>query len=87
VRRVQELNIKVLGACCRRSLETYENTKLAAKALGLDATVENIGDPGEIAGYGVMRTPAVVVDEKVISQGRFLRQKDAEALLKRHLGL
>jgi hypothetical protein len=68
-------------------METYENTKLAAKALGLDTTVENIGDPGEIAGYGVMRTPAVVVDGKVISQGRFLRQKDAEALLKKHLGL
>ena len=40
------MNIKVLGACCRKSLQTYENTKLAAAALGLDASVENIGDPG-----------------------------------------
>jgi hypothetical protein len=81
------LNIKVLGACCRKSLQTYENTKLAAAALGLDATVENIGDPGEIAKYGVMRLPAIVVDEKAICYGRFLSQKGAEDILRKHLGL
>ena len=81
------MKIKVLGACCKRSLETFENTKAAAAALGLDVTVESIGDNAEIARYGVMSTPAVVVDEKVICYGRFLKQKDAEALLKKHLGL
>jgi hypothetical protein len=55
--------------------------------LGLDATVENIGDPGEIAKYGVMRLPAIVVDEKVICYGRFLSQKGAEDILRKHLGL
>lgn len=81
------MKIKVLGACCKKSLDTFENTKLAAASLGLDATVESIGDNAEIARYGVMSTPAVVVDEKVICYGRFLKQKDAEALLKKHLGL
>lgn len=81
------MKIKVLGACCKRSLDTFENTKLAAASLGLDAVVESIGDNAEIARYGVMSTPAVVVDEKVICYGRFLKQKDAEALLKKHLHL
>lgn len=81
------MKIKVLGACCKRSLDTFHNTKLAVDSLGLDATVESIGDNGEIAKYGVMSLPAVVVDEKVICYGRFLRQKDAEAILKKHLGL
>ena len=81
------MNIKVLGACCKKSLETFENTKLAAASLGLDAIVESIGDNREIAKYGVMSVPAIVVDEKVICYGRFLKQKDAEAILRKHLGL
>jgi len=81
------LNIKVLGACCKKSLETFENIKLAAAALGLDATVESIGDAREIASYGVMRVPAIVVDGKVILQGRFLKQNEAEAVLRKYLGL
>lgn len=81
------MDIKVLGACCKKSLETFENTKLAAAALGLDATVESIGDAMEIASYGVMRVPAIVVDGKVILQGRFLKQNEAEAVLRKYLGL
>lgn len=81
------MDIKVLGRCCARSIDTYEQVKSAAAVLGLEATVESAGDDLEIAKYGVMRVPAVVVDGKVISQGRFLRQKDAEALLTKHLGL
>jgi len=81
------VDIKVLGACCKRSLDTFEATKSAAASLGLDATVESIGDTQEIASYGVMSVPAVVVDGKVIVQGRFLKQKDAEVLLRKYLGL
>ncbi len=81
------MKIKVLGACCKRSLETFENTKLAVASMGIDATVENIGDNAEIAKYGVMSTPAIVVDEKVISYGRFLKQKDVEKLLGKYLGI
>lgn len=73
--------IKVLGACCKKSLETFENTKLAVAEMGLDATVENIGDNTEIARYGVMSTPALVVDEKVICYGRFLKKDEVKALL------
>jgi len=52
------MTIRVLGGCCKKSTDTFENTKIAVKELGLDVEVENIGDFLEIAKYGVMSTPA-----------------------------
>lgn len=75
--------IKVLGACCKKSLETFENTKIAVHKLGLDAEVENIGDIMEIAKYGVMSTPALVVDEKVVSYGKLLKSNDVKKILEK----
>lgn len=77
------MTIKVLGACCKKSLETFENTKIAVKEKGLDVQVVNIGDMAEIAKYGVMSTPALVMDNKVLSQGRFLKTKDVIKLLEK----
>ena len=70
------MKIKVLGNCCKKSSETFENAKLAVKALGLDTEVDNIGDIMEIAKYGVMSTPALVIDDKVVSYGKLLKPKD-----------
>jgi len=74
--RIKKMKIKVLGACCKRSTETFENTKAAVKELGLDVGVENIGDCTEIARYGVMSTPAMVIDDKVVSFGKYLNKQD-----------
>lgn len=81
------MKIKVLGACCKRSLDTFENTKKAVASLGLDAAVENVGDLSEIAKYGVMQTPALVVDDKVLVYGRFLTERAATEFLRKHLGI
>lgn len=77
------MKIKVLGACCKKSTETFENTKLAVKELGINAEVENIGDIVEIAKYGVMSTPALVIDEKVVSYGKFLKIEDVKKIIKK----
>ncbi len=77
------MKIKVLGACCKKSLETFENTKCAVAQMGLGVEVENIGDLEQIAKYGVMSTPAIVVDEKVISYGKFLKTEDIVKLLQK----
>ena len=47
-----------------------ENTADALAALELQAEVEKVTDFGEIASYGVLRTPGLVVDEKVLVSGR-----------------
>ena len=77
------MTIKVLGACCKKSLATFENVKKAVAELGMNVDVENIGDIEEIAKYGVMSTPALVIDEKVVSFGRLLEIKDAKKIIEK----
>lgn len=72
-----------MGACCVKSIETFENTKTAVKELGLDVDVENIGDFSEIAKYGVMSTPALVMDDKVVSFGKYLKTQDIINIIKK----
>ncbi|HWR11001.1 MAG TPA: thioredoxin family protein [Rectinemataceae bacterium] len=75
------MTIKVLGACCKKSKETFENVRLAVQELGLETAVENVGDMEEIARYGVMTTPALVIDDQVLSLGKFLSKADAINIL------
>ena len=56
--------IKILGSGCANCHRLEANTATALGELGLDATVEKVTDMGEIASYGVMRTPGLVVDER-----------------------
>ncbi len=77
------MKITVLGACCKKSTETFENTKIAVKEMGLDVEVENIGDVMEIAKYGVMTTPALVIDGRVVSYGKLLKPKDVIKIIEK----
>jgi small redox-active disulfide protein 2 len=80
------MKIKVLGACCKKSTETFENAKLAVKELGLNVEVENVGDIMEIARYGVMSTPALVINEKVVSFGKYLKPDDIKKIIEKTTG-
>lgn len=62
--------IKVLGPGCANCVNLEKATRAAVADLGLEATVEKVTDYAAIAGYGVMSTPALVVDEKVVLSGR-----------------
>jgi len=73
----------VLGACCKKSEETFENTKTALKEMGIEEEAVNIGDLGEIAAYGVMQTPALVIDNKVVSYGKMLKVDDVKRLIEK----
>lgn len=75
-------SVKVLGAGCKSCHALYENTKQAAKALGLSREPEYITDMQKIMEYGVMTMPALVVNEKVVSQGKILKPAEIEKLLK-----
>ena len=79
-------SIKILGAGCKSCHEQYENAKAAVQAMGLNAAVEYITDMEKVMAYGVMRMPAIVVNEKVVSMGKVLKAADVEKLL-RKLGL
>lgn len=73
--------ILVLGACCKTSADTFANVQKAAAELGLTEPVVNTGDMVEIAKYGVMQTPALVLDGKVVSYGRLIQVAEAKKLL------
>lgn len=62
--------IKVLGSGCANCKKLEANVREAVKELGLDATVEKVEDFKDILAYGVMKTPALVVDEQVKVMGR-----------------
>lgn len=62
--------IKVLGPGCANCLALERATRQAIDALGVAAKIEKITDFPSIVGYGVMSTPALVVDEQVVLAGR-----------------
>lgn len=73
--------IKVLGSGCASCKKLEENTKQAVAELGIDATIEKVTDFKQIMAYGVMKTPALVVDEKVKIMGRVPSPEE----IKKHL--
>ena len=75
--------IKVLGAGCKSCHEMYENTKRAVKDMVLSAEVEYITDMQKVMEYGVMRMPALVVNEKVVAIGKVLKVNEVMALLQK----
>ena len=78
---VKNARFIVLGACCKKSQQTFENAKQAVKELGFADEVINIGDDIEIAKYGVMQTPALVIDNKVVSYGKLLSASEVKTLI------
>lgn len=62
--------IKVLGPGCTNCKTLERVTREAIAALGIDATIEKVEDYAAIMGYGVMSTPALVIDEQVVVSGR-----------------
>ena len=74
--------VKVLASGCKKCLMVEENAKTALRALAMDDAVDHVTDYVQIASYGVMTTPALVVDGKVVSSGRVLSAKEVEAFLK-----
>lgn len=64
------MNIKILGSGCANCVNLEKATRQAVDELGLEATFEKVTDYADIAAYGIMRTPGLVVDEQVLLSGR-----------------
>ena len=76
------MDIKILGSGCVNCKKLEENTKEALKALSINAPVEKVQDFKDIAKYGVMRTPALVLDGEVKVVGKVASVDEIKALLK-----
>jgi small redox-active disulfide protein 2 len=75
------MDIKILGTGCAKCQKLEQLTREAVASLGLDATIDKVTDPGEIAAWGVMTTPALVVDDRVVAAGRVPSEADLTAML------
>ena len=62
-------NIKVLGSGCKNCETTASLIRIAAEQAGVDVHIEKITDIAEIMSFGVMSTPGVVVDGKLVHAG------------------
>ena len=74
-------HIKVLGSGCKNCQNLERVTREALAELGKEATVEKVTDFPTIVGYGVMSTPGLVVDEKVLVSGRVPSREEIKGLL------
>jgi small redox-active disulfide protein 2 len=73
--------IKILGTGCRKCVALGENAKAAAAAAGKTAEIVKVTDIAEIAGYGLMSTPGLVIDDKLVSSGKVLTTEEIGRLL------
>lgn len=76
------MNIKILGSGCANCKKLQAITEEVVKETGIAATVEKVEDFQKIMGYGVMRTPAIVVNEKVKAFGRIPSKNEIQQYLK-----
>ncbi|MEM4366898.1 MAG: thioredoxin family protein [Candidatus Anstonellales archaeon] len=63
------MKIKVLGIGCKRCRMLEENVKRALDLAGVKADIEKVQDYEKIAEYGVISTPALVIDSEIVCQG------------------
>jgi small redox-active disulfide protein 2 len=73
--------IKILGSGCNNCVRLEANARKAAEELGITAEFVKVKEMADIAAYGVMRTPGLVVDEKVVSFGKVLSPEDIKPLI------
>ncbi len=79
-------SVKVLGSGCAKCHALEAATKQALAELHMDAAIDHVTDFAQIASYGVMTTPALVVDGKVVSFGKVLKKEEVKEILNRVRG-
>ncbi|BFN36291.1 thioredoxin family protein [Fidelibacter multiformis] len=77
-------HIKILGGGCPKCHKLAQHAEAAAKTLNIDYDIEKISDWKEYQKYGVMITPALVIDEKLKSSGRVLSVDQIKEILESH---
>ena len=75
------MKIEVLGMGCAKCTKLEENARAAVAALGIEATIEHVKDMDRILDYGVLITPGLVVDGKVVASGKVPSSEDIQKLI------
>jgi len=75
------MKIEILGTGCPKCKQLTANAEEAVKLAGVSAEVVKVTDLDKITDYGVMMTPAVVIDGKVVSSGKLLSVEEVRKII------
>ncbi len=75
------MTIKILGPGCTNCKTLERRAREAAEGIGAEVAIEKVEDLQRIMSYGIMSTPGLVIDEKVVSQGRVLSVEAIKQLI------
>lgn len=78
--------VKVLGSGCVKCNALEQAAHEALAELDMDTSIDHVTDFAQIAAYGVMTTPALVVDGKVVCYGKVLKKEEVKALIRKVRG-
>ncbi|MEA4964622.1 MAG: thioredoxin family protein [Oscillospiraceae bacterium] len=81
--KAEGASVKILGSGCAKCNQLEAATKAALEQLGMDGAIDHVTDFSKIAAYGVMTTPALVVDGKVVSYGKVLKTEEVVKILQK----
>ncbi len=73
--------VEVLGTGCAKCRKLYETVRKVGSDLGIELELKKVEDINEIVDYGVMMTPALVVDGSIVSSGKALSEEEVARLL------
>ncbi len=78
------MKIQVLGSGCTNCKKLLENVEAAVKDIQSDAQIEYVTDLKRIASSGLMRTPGLIFDQKIVAYGRVLTKDEVIELLHKY---
>ena len=78
------MEIKILGTGCANCKTLEKAVNIAVAELKIAAKVEKVEDIQQIMGYGIMRTPGLVIDEKVVLSGKLASVSELKEIIAKH---
>lgn len=78
------MNIKVLGTGCTNCKNLEKAVNMAVSEMKIEANIEKVEDIQKIMSYGIMRTPGLVINEKVVSYGKVLSVSEVKELINKY---
>jgi len=75
------MKIEILGMGCATCNKLENTVRQAVKETGIDAQVDHVTDIKKIMAYGVMTTPALVIDNKVVAAGKLPSLEDIKKMI------
>jgi small redox-active disulfide protein 2 len=81
------MDILILGPGCQKCKKTEEFVRNVVKKLGISATITHNKDIATYANYGAMMTPALVINSKLVYEGRIPTEQEIETIIKKQMKL